>query len=829
MAKDLSLFERQTREGTANLPRTNGFAELTQSFNHLASLASHYNTIISVEEAAKQGAEERLAGKTRDKLAPGATAATRAFNDAYREMDISIGLNQGQKLLNESLLEYGRPENLTRENNVANYELTSEGYIEGILENLLPEDRPKAALLLRKQVTDNSLRLQAKENEFRSTQERQVGAALIDEITTKLVDVSASGNLAAIEEVYQDLEDDIIAQQTLGYFGEDTANKYRKFAQQSILNGQAEHAYNLASLEPFGGERFIADVFQDKVESLKDITPTEKQGILQHLLSVQTHRKQALNAAEQVAQAQVDNAISSGQIKSVQDLRQHVVNLDAQGFPMSKLSLIQNETALINGLKAANKRAETNSEISQAALTKSNKIYEFSDSDLNNFYIDMVANRKELREQMMAQATNPFELEVANVPDWKIEAIIASSVPAPIPTFKKMLRDKLLEGALPEQLEAIRAYNYVSENNHKGLMGFDSRAKAFADVVSMRLDHTNQAPEIIIQEANNTILKADEDAYKKRASELTKFYNKNPNYISTLSTSIYNKNLGGPVNDEMWNAVKTEFDTNYQLVGNISDAADITIKNMKQSTGVSKFGPPGKPMQNPPENLDFYEFGHVVDNQVAELFETIAQQGQVFADQLPYTIKRSSKMTPFPANPTERELYENDYYKGKGWLNIDDKDRRVFLVSAGLNQSHAIDGPAYQLFYEDDNGYMRPLLMMMPQVDGLGNKSWVLSPGLMTFKSPDQYIPQYFKTLSEEAAIQQQEYEERKIDESATKQAELEFNKLTEKDFFFSERTLDFTKDIRKHEFVKENKPKQKEKLKAEKEKRVLKQLDELK
>src|SRR6185503_3823632 len=103
MAKDLSLYERQTREGSVNIPRVQPFAELSQSLNQIASLASNYNTMINVEKAAQEGAAERLTGKTRDKLAPGVTAATRAFNDAYREMDVSIGVNNGQKLLGESL------------------------------------------------------------------------------------------------------------------------------------------------------------------------------------------------------------------------------------------------------------------------------------------------------------------------------------------------------------------------------------------------------------------------------------------------------------------------------------------------------------------------------------------------------------------------------------------------------------------------------------------------------------------------------------------------------------------------------------------------------
>lgn len=765
MAREIPRMDRQVMESPLSLPQYSGAARLSEMLGTVSNKIGALNTKLQVEKATLEGAKNRIEGEPK-KLMPNLTPATQAYNEAFVNMDSALIYSSTIQGMAEDYLMAAQPGSLAQGGASKRYLEAAQARIQGSLSQAMEQGKPELALKLQQQAHNDALKLESAQLTYDYDQTRSKAAVALKQGADIYAESIKNGHLDIAKEHAQDLFNNIESQLKLGYITPLEAYNYKEQLIQVGINSELERSYiDAYALSEDEAAKLVNDWYTKETPG---ITNAQKEGGLQHLLGVHSRLTSSMTMASQIGFDNIAMRINTGTYGSIDALREDILTQSQSGHPINLHQQFQLESAYLKSLKGANKKAQTNAEITKKL--DSPEITLFTNKQLDDWFTDVYKARKEQRNILMETAATPAEKVMASTPDWMIGASIVSHVKyAPINAYQGMLHTQLMNGSTDDRINAAKAFNFLEVNNPAALEGMSKKDVAFVNNILDRLENTNIDPNTVVEDAVNNILKIDDTVFENRQKELNKYIKDNPKAIANLTKDIFGKKLpssGGMGADIMYSTVQKEFDNNFMLTGNAKDAAKLTSKHMAKQAGVSEFGAPGVPIWNPPENLPFYGFGNIVQNQFAQAIDEVVRNAEKYPGTLNVAIKASKKMPAIPAYLSDKEKMLGNYFKGEGWLNINGEDKRVFLVSPSYNQANALGNLQYLLMY-DDGGVSRPVPSVVVQLDANGNP--VPRPGnsVMQFKSPDQYVPQLLNKMQKELA-----------DADTTKAAERKFNAI---------------------------------------------------
>jgi hypothetical protein len=772
---EFKVNPRQVSTPQTDLPSTNVYGRLSQALGGLSNEIMGVATGINVEQQALQGAKDRMEGGPRETLAPGITKATQSYNQAFAEVDLNIVQTGAINQLSEDLIEARKIENLSQPGNVEKYKQTSEAVIKGALENSLAMNRPQMALKLSQLSANNMLELSDVQNKFDFAQARSQAAVANITSAEEIYNQQRDGNFEQAKELREETLTNIDAQISTGFLSEEEGYKLKKQLQQDSYNAEAEYVYRqLKEEDPAEAAKLLAK-FATGDDEFKHLTASEREGVIRHLRAVDTQMDQAFSDAAQIGYQTVRNKMISSptDFKTIEQLRNAFVQSSQNGYALSSKQQLDLEGAWYKLQAAANKSINNITEIDNNL--DSINITNFSGKQMTDWFNYKVGKAKERRDEDVAKAPSEGQKIIENTPDWMIEAMVASeSKLKTIPGFTDRISTRINKGTPEDKLNAVRAWGFLENTNPSALQDLSDTDRAFAYTVLSRMRNSQVAPEIIIQEATDSIINPDKAILEARKDALKARMKAKPALIDNLSKEIYSnkmeKMIGTPASI-MKSAVQKEYEANF--MAGTDDPEGLTIRNMQNKAAVSKFGPPnGVPMWNPVEKLPFYGFGRIVENQMVRSLQELVTLADKNPGVLPYELKWSDKMAKPPAKWTEEEKYKGKYSNLKKsaffsleetgtikpdefYLNINGKDRRVYCVSPTLNQTQLAGdtSPVYQLYFDDDYGTPRALLRVSHFDDG-GTTRVGLTNTFIQFFGPDVDTPKILDRLQKGEAAE---------------------------------------------------------------------------
>ncbi len=772
---EFKVNPRQVATPQTDLPSTNVYGRLAQALGGISEKVMGVGTAINVEQQALQGAKDRMEGGPREQLAPGITKATQSYNQAFAEVDLNIVQTGAITQLSEDLMESRKIENLSQPGNLERYKETSEAVIKGALENSLAINRPQMALKLSQLSANNMLELSDVQNKFDFAQARSQAAVANISSAEEIYNQQRQGNFEQARELGQESLNNIDAQVQTGLLSEEDGYNLKKQIQQASYNAEAEYVYRqMKEEDPAEAAKFLAR-FAAGDDEFKHLTPIERDGVVRHLHAVDSQMNQAFSEAGQIGYQNIRNKMISnpGDFKTIESLRNSFVQSSQDGYALSAKQQLDLEGSWYKLQAAANKSINNIVEIDNNL--DSINITNFSGKQMTEWFNHKVRQAKERRDEDVAKAPSEGQKIIENTPDWMIEAMVASeSKLKTIPGFTDRISTRINKGTPEDKLNAVRAWGFLENSNPSALQDLTDTDRAFAHTVLNRMQNSQVAPEIIIQEVSDTILNPDKSIIEARKEALRARIKVKPALIDNLSKEIYSnkmeKMIGTPASI-MKGAVQKEYEANF--MAGADDPEGLTIRNMQNKAAVSKFGPPnGVPMWNPVEKLPFYGFGRIVENQMVSSLQELVTLAEKNPGVLPYELKWSDKMRKPPVKWTEEEKYKGNYSNLKKsaffgleetgtlkpdefYLNINGKDRRVYCVSPTANQTQLAGdtSPVYQLYFDDDFGTPRALLRVSHFNDG-GETRVGLTNTFIQFFGPDVDTPKLLDRLEKGEAAE---------------------------------------------------------------------------
>lgn len=751
MAKDIETIGRQVGERAQDIGASTAYGRLSESLAGVAVAAASKYSGIKIEEAALQGAEDRIKyGPNSQKLIPGVTKATQAYNNASHKMDNALNVLAGEQEMSRALVEAAKPENM-RHSSAAELAEKNRAIITGVLQNTHHENHPEVAFKLSQISSGNELRMLEHVNTWNTEQIQDSYATMIIEASQTLTEAAIRGDKNLYSETYNSISDigkDLV---TSGIMTKANYAKVLSEFQQAGINGWIEKEFNEALYA--GGEEGAARYIQNYHETnYEHMTQAQKDAGFSHLMSIASRANQAMSQASQLGYMKLSEMFADKMPTDINQVNEYIEKSATEGLPLNESQAHSLRQHVRSALKQVGGRTESNNEINTAVYNKDvNGLIATSTKDLDNWYIDSRKALTEARNQEMMESKTDAQRIMANRPEWMISATIAANMPVPIAQFTDELSRKINRGGLQDKLDAMHTVNYLATANPAALDKLSKQDTAYASRILADMKDTKLSPELIIQRADNDILNVSPEAKKNREKAWTTLLKDRPNVINDMAKEVFGNviedNISMP-GANIYGTVERILEDNFYIHGNINDAMSATKEELGRNAKVSIFGPSTTPVWNPVENLPYYDFGHVTRNQATKYLKEITINARKHPGTLPYEVRWSSKMPEFPESISEEDLFSKKYDKGEWWLNINGKDRRVYFVSPNFNQSTGFATNKYQVLL--DNG--QQLIAINKSFDRDGKEVYSKGNALMAFLGPNEMVPNMVTKMSNETA-----------------------------------------------------------------------------
>ena len=753
MANEFKVNPRQHTSPQTDLPSTNVYGRLSAALGDISNTFGQIATGITVEEQALEGAKARQEGP-REKLAPGLTKATQAFNKSFEQMDASLVTMDVSSSLAADYAEAVKPENLAQPGNVERYQRISRAKIEGALQSALATNRPEIALNLTKLTANNALKIADAQNTFDFKRAVSQASVANTERIEAIYNDEVEGSPEQANENYEQLNTDVATQESLGMIDAKEAHQFKEIAKQTRINGNLERVFKEQATEE-DRARFLYNLANSH-DSLT-LSPTERQAAVTHIGKVNATMVKSQSAAANIGFDRIEQTLSfrPEEFPSIESLRSAYVKSAQDGYPLTTAQIMTLDNQYLKAQAKDNQVKIRNAEINN--IIKTPAAGDLTSNELTGWFTDKVEEYKERNAAIINSNLPARQKLLEQAADWQIEAAVAAqSKYIPIPAYTERLTNKLYGGSIEEKLGVVSAFSYLQTANPRALDGMNATDRALVESIVSRMQaNTGVAPEEIIRQSFDSIVNVTKDVKDKREQQLRSFKKDNPSYYDKLVSDIYGGNLDGMLGETqtvMRNAVEKEFDTYYLLSGNDKAAAKITKQNMAYKAAKSKFGSPGVPMWNPVENLPFYGLmGNSVENQFTRNLQSLVRTSEKNPEEGAPTIRWSSKMGKAPSAWSENDKVLGNYTPNGWWLNIDGKDRRVYLVSPTLNQTKqaGINQPLYSIYYDND-GIPTPLMSLQSQAVSETEATWRIGTTFMQFVPPERDVPKAWEAFQKD-------------------------------------------------------------------------------
>ena len=759
MTKELQTIQRQVFADSVGLPKSNIFSNLQGAADTVSRVGTALAQEVAVGSAAQKGAETALAeaGSTEPrKLAPGLTAATKAYNNAFNDTTVNLIALQGQKLLNENALNATAPGKLNS-NSLADFGKVSKGTIEGLLKTT--PDHLKADVSIKLLGMSERAAGHVAE-QVQSFNNREITDSLNLQYADSLNEVRVAlttGNKRQQSAAIRVAKENIQKYSTLQNITSAQKTQLERTLDQTIINSTLESGYTDA-IQKDGEDGAVKFITKFISSDTPGISLVQKDLAKDFLLNLNTKQRNNLNLASTQAfnniQAQMN--LEPGSIPTVSALEAAIVQQEQDGLPMNLAQKNKLRAQVRKSNTASSKRAQTNDNINRAIQNNSVEIVDFTNKELDNFFLDNVASRKDQRDSAVASGN----LAPGVLPDWQVEASVAAQVPVVIPALTKRLTAQFTNGNLTDVDAALRTYSYLQENNPDALKGLTDRVDAFADTLLTDVQNSGNDRDLqtIYDENKSAILDADEKVVQLRAQNHLKEVKANPNRNTRNIRKAYGIKGGlfssGDVPDDMRVTYDKLLEKNAKLyeTKNYSLAQEKTISQLQGVYQESPDFAPGRPVPNPVEGLPFYGMGNGVQNQGAQTLNEIATNQAQFDEDLPQKIRLSEKMKRVPKTMSDEQKFNDNLAEDGYWLNVGGVDSRIHWISPNFRSNEPFAPNVYQIFYEyrGEDGKSKPVLRPLKTMQTNPNGRTQLGVTMTTMFPPSIYMPDIVEKLDSE-------------------------------------------------------------------------------
>lgn len=753
MTKELQTIQRRIFEQAATLPRTDVFGQQARGLFAVGQMGAMAAEQLSIEGAAIKGIEAASAeeGAPR-KLAPGVTKATRAYNQSYLNTQTSLLVNgnESQKLeaMRQMQMRGIKP------NSVAEMGAIFKAIDEGTLKGANPEVRAMVALKLNESSLSNLNKVANAVTAHDLEVIKQKTTYNYSKSLEKLREAHLTGGdkQQAFNDALESIQD--VRRLNPGVTEVDV-QKMRDQLKRVVNESVLEKEY-LDSVVAGGEEGGVAYIGKFISSDRDDMSVEEKDAAKSFLLKLHTARTNELNLLSTVGYNNINNTMANnpGKVYTIDEINQMMIEQESKGFKINLAQENNLKSKSNTANKAAAKVAQTNAEIGKAILGKEYLSGKFTSKELDQYYKTQVENAINIA-QAKAQAG-----EIQPIPSWQIEAQVAAGIPESISSFTSQLNSKLTNKSMNNWEAGLMQYSFLMTENQQALDKLPDQTKAFADTMLER--SLNVGPDTnlatVYDDTYRAMYEIDDDVRNARSKNLSDWKRSHPTAHRKNAAQAFN--MRGFFTPNIPDEKMAQFDRHLSINARLYESKDLdlavkkTIDDLQRIYQPSpKFAPKGDTVPNPVENLPFYGFGNIVENQAANALNEIVTSQAQFEGQLPQVIKPSSKMKQMGMLTDDEKFYEN-YAENGFWLNIDGVDCKVYFISPNFGQVDPFAPNIYQVMYGyrgpegKDKETLRPLKTMQRRPNG----EYGVGVQMSTFYPPQQYIPGLMRRMEEEGS-----------------------------------------------------------------------------
>ena len=483
MTKELQTIQRQVLEKSVSLEPNTAFSQLQGAFNKISGVGTFAAAQIAVGHAKSQGAEFALQTQGMpQKLAPGLTKATAAFNESFNNTSATAATLNASLLLERERLNLERPENISS-NSLAQYNAIAQGVIQGTIEGVNPEIRASVALNLQEFWHKNQSILS---NSVFKHDDAVINATL--ENSRKILNKDFKDAILNDDERQKEFSKDSLIQ-----LFEDAKNLGRidKFQMEEGIQSlkDTEQVYGLVrearEAEAAGGFDFWSAEF-----STRDIPDDIKFEAWNIIAKEHARINSQVSGMIEATSLLADLSISKGQ------------------FTEEDLADVQNKLPLIPGLKVANKyQTSLNKELTQArnindvnvALQTNDKAFlsNASGKDISAAY-----------GHNLGLWTDHVRREINN-PDYQAtpsdKVFVAKQFPTQVPAFTNEAGTVMRTGTPEEAVAWAKAMAVLEENRDTRviLTGLSDDEEAIYLKLSSMVANTDVDPLVAVEQVRD--------------------------------------------------------------------------------------------------------------------------------------------------------------------------------------------------------------------------------------------------------------------------------------------------------------------------------------
>lgn len=757
MTKELQTIQRRAIEQSISLPRPQASGNLSGAFNQLSGLSGLAASKLAITQGQAEGAEAASQNKGKPKkLAPGLTAATKAYNDAYNNMTVNLVSLDTSRQMDLDLIDVTKQGRLNS-NTVAEYDALAKARIEGALQGVDPSLRAALALKLTDKLFSNQLKAAKITQDFNVS---QLNKEFDLSFSQKLKDINESilnGDKVLFNSYLKDFESLISDKKALGLLDKEDEANLRESFDAFLKTADYTKRYFDSRIDNTE-EKFLDNLFREKPG---DLTNNQWETIKTRLLSVKSTQDKGVASQMALSAATIKNEITQsfldGEPMSEDELKNKTI---AENLPTTSfLALNQYRLTQINKLLNKNKGVSNLSNLlSQGKFIQANAAPSKAKNELYDLSVENF--EKNIQEELGEKDFKASILEKSS---------IVENMGIDVPTFREELAGAIKSKSADTATSGAIAYKHLQDTSPRTIEKLDKEAKAIAQGINNKVKLSNIEIDEAVKLSQNEVLEKKDPVViervrrAKRAHPSTPGDRKSPDFVSTLDSEfkdLFGKGLDPALNAPAFAAFSDLYDAYASMKDNPSEALSLAKQDVQPVWGVSKYGEKGRLIQGPEHFFDYFESAqNVFDNQV---------------------ILQSFK---FVKDHEKARRESNSKLGGDGliikWLGGDDvtiPDRttgddlmRLIAVEMGLSPNSIlqfeVNGKKEQWYIDStpDTRFFDDGVLRYPvyRYDDFGNKDYIIDPnsnegGLFTinFTSLDKYAPDTFSKLEDERQTQ---------------------------------------------------------------------------
>jgi len=649
MANELQPIGRQVATPTQNIASDNSFDTLGQAAGQLGSLISSKLNAVAIEQAAQQGALDATKGELPKNLALPFTAATKAYNDAGAKIEANRVITSAHAQVSEALVNATNPATFTRETPVQ-FQATTEGIIQGTLENARPENRAEISSAMLDLSSNASLKMLQHSIDFDNKQTLADYQADVTKIEAQLKNATIVGDTNQIAFLNQEFKDTVDNYSVRNEQIKASAPLLReKFQEQQVINNQLGEFAKATS--EGSKSKFLAGFMKNE----SNLTVAEWQSTAKELVQLEGVERKLGFEAHAEANAQV-----------TQDIKNQVITTPEQIRETPNLTALQTITS-ITSLEDFNR---TNFKNSATILQAQKDIMQGNPQAVKpSVADDMYNNWRGNVQALTGQVPNVFDAWAA----WKGDG------PFPLSGIKgqrfgrdvpELNRDVTAMLTNHDPVQIVQAASLFKETNLSAKEGkFASPIVLTGDALDVAssfnvLDRGGLDAEgrgKLAERINNSIFNATEPEREVRRQRANTFTAKQADMEKIYEDKFGMKFVPG-LSDATMGIMKENLKLSIQNTGN-TDAAIEANKFLMKGYRDSIYFPKGMTSDNAPENLPIFSVGNALQNQFGSAAQGLIDDNAEFrktlgVDQVPFKIewqKPNEQRVDLSTEPTDEE------------------------------------------------------------------------------------------------------------------------------------------------------------------------------